>query len=115
MGQEPRKDRPTVTEDAEPEQIREEIDQTRAELGDTVEALSQKTDVKAQARQRLDETRATVSKKKEQLMGKAQSVSPEGANDAAGQVAETAREHPLPLAAAGAFSVGFLVGRISKR
>jgi hypothetical protein len=40
-----------------------DIEATRAELGDTVEALSQKLDVKAQARHSLDEAqhRATVA------------------------------------------------------
>lgn len=115
MGQEPRKGSTPVTHGAEPQQIREDIEQTREELGDTVEALAQKTDVKTQAKQRLDETRATVSEKKDQLLGKAQSASPETANEAAAQVSQTARDNPLPLAAAGAFTVGFLVGRISKR
>lgn len=35
----------------DPEQLRAEIDQTRAELGDTVQALAAKTDVKARAKQ----------------------------------------------------------------
>lgn len=34
--------------------LRAEIERTRAELGATVEALSQKADVKAQARNRID-------------------------------------------------------------
>jgi chromosome segregation ATPase len=38
-----------------PEEIREEIEQTREELGETVEALAAKTDVKAQARSRIEE------------------------------------------------------------
>ena len=37
-----------------PEQIRADIEQTRQELGDTVEALAAKTDVKAQAAARVD-------------------------------------------------------------
>lgn len=115
MGEEPSKGRSPVTQDPEPEQIREEIEQTREELGDTVEALASKTDVKAQAKQRLDETRATMSEKKDQLLGKAQSVSPDSTDDTAGQVSQTVRDNPLPVAAAGAFTVGFLVGRISKR
>jgi Protein of unknown function (DUF3618) len=36
------------------QQLRREIERTRAELGATVEALSHKTDVKAQARQRAE-------------------------------------------------------------
>ena len=114
MGEEPRKGSTTVTEHAEPEQIREEIEQTREELGDTVEALAEKTDVKSQAKQRLQDTKATVSGKKDELLGKARSASPDSANEAAAQVSQSARENPLPLAALGAFAAGFLAGRISK-
>ncbi len=115
MGEEPRKGSTTVTEQAEPEQIREEIEQTREELGDTVEALAEKTDVKAQAKQRLQETKAAAAEKKEQLLGKAKSASPDTTNEAAAQLSQSARENPLPLAALGAFALGFLGGRISKR
>jgi hypothetical protein len=38
-----------------PEEIRREIERTRRELADTVEALSHKADVKEQARQKKDE------------------------------------------------------------
>ena len=34
----------------EPSQIREEIEETRAEMGDTVDALAHKTDVKGRRR-----------------------------------------------------------------
>ena len=40
----------------QPEQLREEIEQTRAELGGTVEALAAKTDVKTRARRALSDT-----------------------------------------------------------
>ena len=38
----------------ETEQLRREIERTRAELGATVEALSHKADVKAQAREKAE-------------------------------------------------------------
>ena len=38
----------------ETEELRREIERTRAELGATVEALSHKADVKAQARERAE-------------------------------------------------------------
>ena len=44
-----------------PEEIRREIEQTRRELGDTVEALSHKADVKEQARQKKDELQERVT------------------------------------------------------
>jgi DNA-binding XRE family transcriptional regulator len=40
------------------EQLRREIEQTRAELGATVEALSHKADVKAQARAKAEQARS---------------------------------------------------------
>ena len=43
--------------DATPEELVADIEATRAELGDTVEALAQKLDVKAQARQSLDDAK----------------------------------------------------------
>jgi hypothetical protein len=43
--------------DATPEELVADIEATRAELGDTVEALSQKFDVKAQARDSLEDAK----------------------------------------------------------
>ena len=45
---------------AEQERLRREIEQTRSELGETVEALSHKADVKAQARQRAEQAKTEV-------------------------------------------------------
>ena len=52
-----------MTEQAQqtPEQIRAEIERTRRELGDTVDALSHKTNVKEQARIKKDEVQERVS------------------------------------------------------
>lgn len=44
-----------------PEELRLEIERTRRELGDTVDALSHKADVKEQARIKKDEVRQQVS------------------------------------------------------
>ena len=52
-----------MTEQAQqtPEEIRAEIERTRRELGDTVDALSHKTNVKEQARIKKDEVQERVS------------------------------------------------------
>ena len=42
------------------DEIRAEIEQTRAELGSTVDALTAKLDVKAQAHDRVDAAKASV-------------------------------------------------------
>jgi hypothetical protein len=50
-----------MTEQQTPEQIRAEIERTRRELGDTVDALSHKANVKEQARLKKDEVQERVS------------------------------------------------------
>jgi Protein of unknown function (DUF3618) len=54
------------------EQLRREIERTRAELGATVEALSQKADVKAQARARAEEAKVQARQKAELARSRAQ-------------------------------------------
>lgn len=44
----------------DPAQIQEEIEATRRELGDTVEALAAKADFKAHARERLERAKASL-------------------------------------------------------
>ena len=50
-----------AAEERTPEAVRSEIEQTRAELGDTVEALVEKTNVKAQAKHAVAGARSTVA------------------------------------------------------
>jgi transketolase len=104
-----------VSGSGNPDAIEQEIAQTREELGDTVDALARKTDVKAQAKQKVEETKTKVSAKTEPVFEKAKQASPDTASDAAARVSSTARENPAPLAAAALFAVGFLAGRITKR
>lgn len=115
MGQDPGTSRAAVTDTQDPEQIQRDIEKTRAELGDTVEALAEKTDVKTRVKQKIDQTKASVTAKKEQLLGKAKEASPDGASGVVAQVSRMARDNPLPLAAAGVFAFGFIAGRISRR
>ena len=99
----------------DPERLREDIEQTRQELGDTVAALSDKTDVKARARERVTEIKQTVAQKREDIAGRARESSPEGASSAAVQIKDKARQNPIPAAAIAAFVGGFIAGRISGR
>ena len=50
-----------MTQQQTPEEIRSEIERTRRELGDTVDALSHKADVKEQARLKKEEVQERVS------------------------------------------------------
>jgi Protein of unknown function (DUF3618) len=74
------------------EQIREEIEAAREELGETVEALAAKTDVAGRAKRKLKQ------------------VTPESATAAAEHATRRARQKPAPLVL-GAFAVGFLILR----
>jgi transposase-like protein len=110
--------------DRTPEQVRLEIEQTRAELGDTVAALAEKTDVKGQARHAVDEAKQnvagkaaevkeTVTAKKEEFVSTAREATPDSAIDARQKVGGTLRSNPVPVAALAAFAAGVLVGRRS--
>src|SRR5947209_2199217 len=115
MGQEPSTSGTQLTDARDPAELREEIEKTRRELGGTVQALAAKTDVKARARDKVEETRASVTAKKDEVLDKARNVSPDSVAAAGSHVTEKARANPLALAASGAFLAGFLTGRIVKR
>jgi ElaB/YqjD/DUF883 family membrane-anchored ribosome-binding protein len=109
-----------------PEQIEQEIEQTREELGDTVAAVTEKADVKKQAKAKVSgaKKRATAKKEaakqkatatKEQIASTAKEVTPESAESGMQQAQQVARENPVPvivgLAAIGGFVLGWAVGR----
>jgi hypothetical protein len=54
------------------EQLRRDIERTRAELGATVEALSYKTDLKAQARAKAEQAKVQARDKAELARSQAQ-------------------------------------------
>jgi len=81
----------------DPGEIRQDIERTRAQMGDTVEALGYKTDVKARAR--------------DSITGRVESVksrTPDVKHNAR-RVKTIAEENPLGLAI-GAVAVGFIAG-----
>jgi ElaB/YqjD/DUF883 family membrane-anchored ribosome-binding protein len=100
----------TGGEQKSPEELRAEIEQTREDLGDTVQALADKSDVKAQARDRIAAVKQTAQQKKDQFISKAKTATPESASAGAQQVAATAQQKPVPFTAGGAFAAGVLVG-----
>jgi ElaB/YqjD/DUF883 family membrane-anchored ribosome-binding protein len=109
-----------VAEDSEsgtrtPEEIRADIEKTRAEVGDTVEALAEKTDVKAQAQHRVDEIKDNVRAKADEVKAKARETTPESAQQGGQQIVAKVRANPVPLAAAVALLAAFLLGRRSGR
>jgi gas vesicle protein len=104
----------------DPDEIRAEIERTRAEMGDTVDALGYKTDVKARAKDSIQDKKESVmgvaSSAKERLVGAGQSVGdatpdPEQVKHQARRAKSVAQENPLGLAV-GAVAVGFLAGML---
>jgi hypothetical protein len=83
----------------DPGQIRQQIEDTRAQMGDTVDALAYKADVKERAKDSITE------KKDRAVESIAQTK--EGAQRAAG----VAQENPIGLAIGG-IAVGFLAGMV---
>jgi hypothetical protein len=96
-----------------PEEIRAHIEQTREEVGDTVEALAAKADVKTQAKHRIDEVKSNVLAKKDELGAKAGTSM--GAQQGGQQVINAVRENPAPVALAAAALFGFFVSRLTYR
>ena len=98
-----------------PRELREDIEKTREEMGDTVEALAAKTDVKARAEAKVSEAKAGVAERRDEVVGKVREATPQSAIQGAGQVAGAARRKPVPTAAAGAFAGGVLIGYLLGR
>jgi ElaB/YqjD/DUF883 family membrane-anchored ribosome-binding protein len=92
-----------------PEEIQREIVETREELGDTVEALAQKADVKGRAKKKVAETQETVKAKVGEVQGKVTEATPDQARQTAVQAVERVRERPLPAIAIPAFVAGLIV------
>ena len=94
-----------------PGEIREEIEQTREEMGDTVEALGYKADVKTRAKENIAGKRDRL---KERITGTGSRVGDatpdaEEVKQGAKQAAGIAQENPLGLAL-GSVAVGFVAG-----
>lgn len=66
VDREPTEHHEPLPADASAEEIVEDIERTRSELGDTVDALTQKLDLKAQAGQQVQAARAGATEKLQQ-------------------------------------------------
>lgn len=102
---------PVSEDERSPEQIRADIDRTREEVGDTVEALAEKTDVKRQVQQQVDDIKTRLGRRRQELSAKAKRATPDGAQEGGQQVVTKVKENPAPVALAGALVVGYLLGR----
>lgn len=97
----------------DPDAIRQEIEQTRERMGDTVDALGYKADVPARAKESISDKVDTV---KSRITGIGSGVSaatpqPQDVKQGAKQAVGIVQENPLGLAI-GATAVGFLAGML---
>jgi hypothetical protein len=95
----------------EPETIRAEIETTRDRMGETVDALAQRADVKGRVKGSLSEKKDKVKSQLRSASSKADDVTPDmdDMQRGAGQAVGIAQENPLGLAIGGV-AVGFLAG-----
>jgi len=113
--------RPEGRPSNDPEQLREEIRKTREELGETVEALAYKADLKARAQHRVDERKEQLRQRRQMAKAKATGIgervrqtSPDEAQDAVKRAQAGVKEHPVPTAAGG-LVIGLVIGRLIGR
>jgi flagellar biosynthesis GTPase FlhF len=90
-------------EPVDPDQLRGEIADAREDLGDTVEALAAKTDVKAQAKEKVEEGKDAVRDQQARAEAKL------------GEVSEQAKKNPVPFAAGGVVALFLLILLLRRR
>jgi hypothetical protein len=117
----------------EVDEVRRDIAQTRDELGDTVDAIAAKADVRTRARERVEGVRTMTKEKAAEMAGRVREApgtvkeaadkvavrvreaTPEPVKDAADKVAQQSRRHPAVTAAtamtAAIAAVGLLILR----
>jgi ElaB/YqjD/DUF883 family membrane-anchored ribosome-binding protein len=91
-----------LSQENDPEQLQHEIEETRAELGDAVDALAQKADVKARVSEKVEQRKAVLRERQEDVKARM--------NGARERVSRATEERPLP-AIAVALGLGLLIGR----
>jgi len=95
----------------DPSDIRAEIEETRARVGNEVDALSYRTDVSARVGDYVDDKKQAVVHKvtdvKDAITGTASHTLPNG--ERVGRLKDTAERNPLGLALGGV-AVGFMAG-----
>jgi ElaB/YqjD/DUF883 family membrane-anchored ribosome-binding protein len=101
----------------DPAAIRQEIEHTRGEMGETMEAIGYKSDVKSRAgdfvSEQKDKVTGKVSSAKDTVTSTVTRVVPsrEGIKRQTRRVSKTAESNPVGLTV-GAAAVGFLVGML---
>lgn len=97
----------------DPDTIRHEVEQTREQMGETIDALGHKADVKGRAKDRIGDTVEGVKEKMGMASGKVSGATPDAdqVKQGARRAAGVAQENPMGLAI-GAAAVGFVAGML---
>jgi gas vesicle protein len=97
----------------DPDAIRQEIEQTRERMGDTVEALGYKADVPARAKESISDKVDTVKSRISGIGSGVSAATPQtqDVKQGAEQAVGVLQENPLGLAI-GATAAGFLAGML---
>ncbi len=101
-----------------PEQLRDDIERTRQNLGDTVAALAAKADVKARARQTAGTAKAWMRDKASngpQIARQRARHMTEIAPHRAAEAGRVVRRHPVPAALAVCAAVALLIMGLRRR
>ena len=95
----------------DPDRIRREIEATREEMGDTVDALSYKADVKSRAKEKVVDTKDSLKAKVVGTTDRVGDATPDSEQVKANarRAAGMAQENPLGLAV-GSIAAGFIAG-----
>ena len=95
-----------------PDNIREEIEETRARMGETVEAISYKADVKSRVKDTIVQKKDAVVGGADSLVSRVSGAVPDRQQVKTGaQKVGVSKQNPLGLAIAGA-AAGFVVGTL---
>jgi gas vesicle protein len=95
----------------DPDEIRQEIERTRQHMGDTVEALSYKTDVKERTKDWVQDKTEGLRTATDRVKSKVSDAAPskEELSEGTRRAVSIAESNPLGLAVGG-IAVGFLIG-----
>ena len=95
--------------------LTDEIDRTREQLGETVEALAAKADVKARARDKAADLTGHVASAADQLREQAAARASQVCGGLAGKVTGARRTAAVAVAVAGITLAGWLFARRGRR
>lgn len=106
----------TPDSEKSPEELRAEISDVRDDLGETVEQLAAKADVKGRVQEDIEHRKEAAREKAEEVKERVTNLRPEDAKQAASTGAEKAKERPvIPAVAVAVLLLAVVVLRRRRR